>query len=156
MPDLPPLWTCPDCGARFVTKNMWHSCGRWTEDEHFVSVEPHLRDLYERFKEMVGVCGPFTVVPTKTRIAFMVRMRFAGCTVRKSFLRAGFILGRRLEDPRFVNIDEFSAGSFGHYFRIETSIDLEDPLQDWLCEAYSYGRQDHLTTAHPPPLPPHG
>lgn len=24
-----PLWRCPKCGHRFVTKNMWHSCGRY-------------------------------------------------------------------------------------------------------------------------------
>jgi hypothetical protein len=22
----PPLWKCPKCGHRFVTKNLWHSC----------------------------------------------------------------------------------------------------------------------------------
>ena len=25
-----PLWTCPKCGAKFVTKNLWHSCGKAT------------------------------------------------------------------------------------------------------------------------------
>ena len=23
-----PLWVCPKCGHRFVTKNLWHSCVR--------------------------------------------------------------------------------------------------------------------------------
>lgn len=34
MPSRPkePLWTCPSCGARFVTRNMWHSCGEFTPD----------------------------------------------------------------------------------------------------------------------------
>lgn len=28
-----PLWTCPECGAKFVMKNLWHSCGKATEAE---------------------------------------------------------------------------------------------------------------------------
>src|SRR5262249_33103523 len=27
--ERPPLWTCPRCGARLVTRNLWHSCGRF-------------------------------------------------------------------------------------------------------------------------------
>ena len=23
-----PLWTCPKCGAKLLTKNLWHSCCR--------------------------------------------------------------------------------------------------------------------------------
>jgi hypothetical protein len=26
--DTADLWMCPDCSKRFVTANMWHSCGR--------------------------------------------------------------------------------------------------------------------------------
>lgn len=26
------LWQCPRCGERFVTPNMWHSCGKFTLD----------------------------------------------------------------------------------------------------------------------------
>jgi hypothetical protein len=25
-----PLWHCPKCGARLVSRNLWHSCGRFT------------------------------------------------------------------------------------------------------------------------------
>ena len=30
-----PLWRCPECGHTFVTRNLWHSCGRYTLDPHF-------------------------------------------------------------------------------------------------------------------------
>jgi hypothetical protein len=30
-----PLWTCPKCGHRFVTRNMWHSCSDYSLESHF-------------------------------------------------------------------------------------------------------------------------
>jgi hypothetical protein len=29
------LWTCPRCGARFVTRNMPHGCGEYPVDGFF-------------------------------------------------------------------------------------------------------------------------
>jgi hypothetical protein len=29
--DLEPLlWTCPKCGRRFVSRNLWHACGDYS------------------------------------------------------------------------------------------------------------------------------
>ena len=27
------LWTCPECGAKLITKNLWHSCGEATIED---------------------------------------------------------------------------------------------------------------------------
>jgi len=51
-----PLWTCPRCGAKLVTKNLWHSCGRATLDDWKTRIqgwlcESHrLMGLQERLK----------------------------------------------------------------------------------------------------------
>ncbi len=34
-----PLWTCPKCGAKLVTRNMWHSWPRPLTSNRFVRVE---------------------------------------------------------------------------------------------------------------------
>ena len=81
MPSLPDLWTCPRCGARFVTANMWHGCGDYTVDGFFEGKPARLRELYDAWAALVGEFGPFDQVPTKSRIAFMVRVRFAGWRV---------------------------------------------------------------------------
>lgn len=78
-----PLWTCPRCGHRFVTRNIWHSCGRYRIADHFVVAQPVVRKLFNGVKALVRECGPVTVYAQKTRIVFMVRVRFAGVTVRK-------------------------------------------------------------------------
>ena len=80
---LRPLWTCPKCGQRFVSQNMWHSCVRMTVQDHLRGKPKELVGLYRRFARMVRDLGPgVRAVPVKTGIGFMVRVRFAGATCR--------------------------------------------------------------------------
>ncbi|OLC46061.1 MAG: hypothetical protein AUH43_14800 [Acidobacteria bacterium 13_1_40CM_65_14] len=112
---LPPLWSCPKCGAKFVSANMWHSCGRYRLEDLFATSEPHVFKMFQKFQRMVESCGPVTMIPQKTRVVFMVRMRFAGATVRKTNLRVGLILERKLpDDPRIEKIETFGSHSHGH------------------------------------------
>lgn len=80
-------WMRPRCGARFVTRNMWHGCGAYTVDCFFAGKPTRLRELYDALVALVTELGPFGQVPTKSRIAFMARVRFAGVVrVRKDGL----------------------------------------------------------------------
>jgi hypothetical protein len=139
---LPPLWTCPTCGAKFVTANMWHSCGRYRVDDLFAKSDPHVLRLYARFKRMVEACGPVIVVPQKTRLCFMVRMRFAGVYPRKSYLRATFLLTRRLaDDPRIEKVTTYAPRCIGYELHIDRPGQLDATVQRWLKEAYDVGAQ---------------
>jgi hypothetical protein len=142
---LPPLWTCPKCGARFVSANMWHSCGRFRLEDLFARSEPHVFELFQKFRRMVEACGPSTMIPQKSRVVFMVRMRFAGASVLKSCLRIGLILERALpDDPRLQKIETFGPRSHGHYFRIDDGDQLDERMQRWIREAYDSGTQKHF------------
>ena len=55
-----PLWTCPRCGHRFVTANIWHSCVNVDLDGHFAGKPPILRETFERFADLARACGPVT------------------------------------------------------------------------------------------------
>ena len=33
-PVLPEIWICPRCGARLVSRNLWHSCGQFWASRH--------------------------------------------------------------------------------------------------------------------------
>ena len=80
---LRPLWRCPKCGARFVTRNMWHSCGKFTLETLFAKSEPQVLPLFKKFAALVRRCGRVTMIPQKTRVVFMDRVRFAGACPRK-------------------------------------------------------------------------
>jgi hypothetical protein len=108
---LRPLWTCPRCAAKFVVANSWHSCGRYRLEDLFARSEPYVLELFRRLQRMVHAAGPVTTVPQKTRLVFMVRVRFISVQVRKSYLLVGFLLARRVDDPRFAEITTYCRGT---------------------------------------------
>lgn len=104
--------------------------------------DPHVFTLYRKFRRMVEACGPVVMIPQKTRLVFMVRMRFAGFTARKSNLRVGLILEHRLgRDSRIEKVETFGRRSHGHYFRIDHAAQLDATMQSWIREAYDSGTQ---------------
>jgi hypothetical protein len=111
----PPLWICPKCGARFVTKNLWHSCGKATIADWEARMSPHARSLYQRFEQMIANCGEYHVAPAKTRIAFLGRVRFAGVTgVSETAITCAFAMPQPLASTRFVKVEEAAPGWFVH------------------------------------------
>ena len=112
---------------------------------------PTVRALFDRFVELVRLCGPFTFAPAKTRIGFQVRMIFADVVPQKTGLHAYVILARRLENPRFTRIESIGPRSHVHHFRIRSTRDLDDEVLAWLREAHEVGEQKHLA-AEPSPV----
>ncbi len=137
-----PLWTCPKCGALLVIRNLWHACGDYSVEKFLEGKEPRARALFDRFVELVAACGPFTFAPAKTRVAFMVRVRFAGVTaVSEGGMTCHFGLRRRLEHPRIRRVEQPVPRWFVHTFRVATSEELDDEVQSWLRKSYAVGEQ---------------
>lgn len=139
-----PLWTCPKCGNRFANKNNWHSCGVWTLDDHFRGREA-LLPVYEAFLAAVEAMGPVTVVISKTRIAFMNRVRFAGCQVRKDRLIGSLWLRHEpAADAPFARIDRITPRDWVCSFPLRGVEDLTEDLLAQLRLATAVGAQEHL------------
>ncbi|HEY7522497.1 MAG TPA: hypothetical protein VH720_02410 [Candidatus Limnocylindrales bacterium] len=140
------LWLCPRCGHRFVSANLWHSCSRFTLDEAFARSTPEARSGFERFVALIERCGPVVVIPQKTRIVLMARVRFAGCKVRRDHVLATIALTRRVDHPRWTQVEEVAPGWIAHRFPIRGPEDLDDPeLHPLLCEGYrQHGEQRKL------------
>jgi hypothetical protein len=143
-PARKPLWTCPRCGHRFVTRNLWHSCSRYPLAHHFAGMDPLVRQLYNRFLRVLRDCGPVTVIPQKTRIAIMVRVRFAGAITHKHWLDASLWLTRRAEHPCLRRVEVFGPRSFGCQFRFAALDQIDAGFAALAAEAYAVGRQEHL------------
>jgi endogenous inhibitor of DNA gyrase (YacG/DUF329 family) len=139
------MWTCPDCGRSFANRNQSHFCSHLSLDEHFAGREPNVVATFERLVVAAEKSGPVKVLPEKTRIAFQVRMSFAAFTLRRRWVDGHVVLARRLENPRFRRIDFFSALNQVHVFRLHQPADVDDEVEAWLAEAYSVGRQEHLS-----------
>ena len=135
-----PLWTCPDCGKQYVTRNMWHSCVVVPLESHFVD-RPRAWQLFEAYRTALEAQGPITVSVSRTRIEIMTRARFTGAVVRKDHLRASLWLKRRVDSPRFVRIEHFGRNDWGHYFEIRDESDIDEELMTLAREARAVGDQ---------------
>lgn len=97
---------------------------------------------WDRLQELVGECGPYSTVANKTRLAFMVRVRFAGMdAVSDKGMTFSFWLKDRIESPRFKRIEHYGGSDWGYHVRVERIDDLDDEVQGWLCMAYQVGCQ---------------
>ena len=106
---------------------------------------PHVFELFQTFRRKVQRCGPSTMVPQKSRVVFMVRMRFVNVTVRKSHLSVGLILERLLAaDDRLVETQSFGPRCHAHYFKIERASQLDASMAALLREAYDSGTQKNF------------
>jgi hypothetical protein len=144
--DGAPLWTCPRCGHRFVSANPWHSCSRHSVDEHFVRAAPSVRESFDRLVGLYERCGPLVVIAQKTRIVFMVRVRFGGCVARRDRLLTSVALSRRVEHARWTKVEELAPGWVAHHLEVRDPAELDDPeLAALICESYhEVGQQRRL------------
>lgn len=131
------LWRCPKCGHRFVTRNLWHSCGRYPLARHFSGKSPGLRATFRRWVAIARACGPVTVYAQKTRIVIQARVRFAGAVVRGGWLDAALWLRRRVKHPRVHHIEDYGRLGFGVHFRLSTPADIDARIVKLMREAYA-------------------
>ena len=93
---------------------------------------------------MVEACGPVTLVAYRDRVAFMVRVRFAGAVPRMRWLELGFWLTRRVEHPRFHKVETIYPTAHIHSLRSTQPDELDDEFAEWIREVYAVGCQEHL------------
>src|SRR5688572_18883379 len=94
------MWLCPKCGARLVTRNLWHSCGRFTLEALLSGSVPGVLAAARKYVALLESLGDVQVLPQKTRLVAVARVRFAGLYPRKDDFMASFALHRWLADPR--------------------------------------------------------
>lgn len=137
-----PLWQCPKCKHRFVTANLWHSCGRYSLKDHFDGKPEVLRQTFDRLVAATRTHGALTIYAQKTRIVLQGRVRFASVVVRKNWLDAGLWLRRRVDHPLIVRVESFGHIGFYLHFRLREPQDIDPAMIELLGEAYVVGQQD--------------
>lgn len=117
---------------------MWHSCMSVTVEEHLARVPARIGDLYRGFEALVSACGPVEIVPVKTYISFIVRVRFAFAFLQHRALRIRLEMPREIHSPRVVKIERYGA-VVGNYLRVVRPAELDDELARWVAASYAHG-----------------
>lgn len=142
------LWTCPECGHRFVTRNLWHSCVRIPLRTHFRGTRAALYPTYRAWAALARRCGPVTIYAQKTRIVFQARVRFGGAVVRAGYLDASLWLRRRARHSRLRRIESFGSLGYGLHFRLVEPRDIDAALGRLMREAYRLARRGPPARRH--------
>jgi hypothetical protein len=130
------LWICPKCGARLVSRNLSHSCGTFTLEALFEGARPGVLELARRYVAILEGLGDVQVLPQRSRLTCVARVRFAGLVPRKTGFVATFALRRRLDSPRVRKVEDYGPGWQIHHVRVAGESDLDDELGAWLQESH--------------------
>ena len=135
------LWTCPACGEKFATKNLWHSCGRFSLEALFERCEPSVWKTYLSLEEMAKGVANFHVIAQKTRICFQLRTRCAGAVPFKSYLRFSFVARRVIEHPKIARVETYAPDQHVHYVKLSSPSEVDGIVREWLEVSTEYGEQ---------------
>ena len=139
------LWRCPRCGREFRTRNQWHSCVTHTVESHFEGKPPELREAFDSLLAELRRLGPIRTDAVKSSINIAGRAHFAAVRPLRDCLNVGFVLGRRLDDPRLTRAEQLGPSLYGYRVKVRRADDLDEQLLGWLAEAYALkGRAQSL------------
>jgi hypothetical protein len=128
-----------------ITRNLWHSCGRFSLEELFRAARPGVLELAREYVAILESLGDVQVIPQKTRLVCVARVRFAGLHPRKTEFQAAFALRRWVKDPRIVKKTDYGPRWRYHAVAIRRQADLDEQLRAWLQESHdTVGIQDDL------------
>ncbi|HET6919967.1 MAG TPA: hypothetical protein VFI46_10955 [Jiangellaceae bacterium] len=130
------IWICPACGARLVSRNLWHSCGRYSLENLFAKADPGSLELARTYVAVLHTLGDVQVLPQKTRLVCVARVRFSGLEPRKYGFLANFALHRWLDSSRVAKTVDYGPRWRVHYVRVRSEADVDDELIAWLQESH--------------------
>jgi len=130
-----PLWTCPLCGRRFAKPKQTHSCKVRTIDDHFRGKDPNLRSLFDAIRRALERSGPLRVDAVESTINLVSKHHFGAISVRREYLRVGFIANHEIRDERISRAERVGPHRVGHDVLVRSLDDVDAELPGWLADA---------------------
>jgi hypothetical protein len=113
-----------------VIKNLWHSCRTFTIEALFPRSAPAVLDLARKYVALLYTLGDVPILPQKTRLTCVARVRFARLQPRKDGFLASFALHHWLDSPRIVKTADYGTRWRAHFVLVRTEADPDDELQE--------------------------
>lgn len=131
------LWKCPNCGRSFAKRHRWHSCLAKSIDDHFRGKDPQLRRTCDFLVKRLRELGPLRMDAVKSSINLASKYHFGGLSVRKDYLRLGFLSDEVIGDARILRAERLGRKRVGHVVMLRSPEDVDDRLMGWLKKAYA-------------------
>jgi hypothetical protein len=122
---------------------MAHACGAYSVEGFLHGKGPVALALWDRLVERTRRCGGFEFAPAKTRVAFMVRVRFLAVTaLSERGMTFHLWLREPLDSPRFFRVDHLGPRAYIHWTRVRAPEEIDDELEGAICASYRVGCGD--------------
>jgi len=115
---------------------MWHSCGRFRLEDLCARSSPEVLALARRYVRLLRSLGDVQVLPQRTRLVCVARVRFAGMTPRRDHIVVAFALRRRVRSARIARIESYGPRWQSHQVPVRRPAELDAELTAWLRESH--------------------
>jgi hypothetical protein len=141
-------------GCRYVRQNLFmagrecHHCKQWiehgeahdcwttTEEALTRDLPEDLREAWERLRGTAAGFGPQRIYASGHAIMFARKTCYFFVRPKKQFLEVCVFLGRAIKSSQVQRVDQVSKSKLVHTIRITHRDEVEEPVADWLLEAY--------------------
>lgn len=130
------MWKCKKCCRSFAKTNQMHSCKVYPLDEHFKNKE-NQRPLFDSFTNFIKEnIGDLKVEALPCCIHLVSSYTFSGVWILSDKIKIDFMLPEKIENSRFIKIEQPSTNRYVYYVEISKASELDDELLAWLTKSY--------------------
>jgi hypothetical protein len=127
---------CYHC-KQSVRQGEEHDCWTTTEAALTSDLSDDLRDAWERLRETAVALGDQRIYASHKSIMFSRDSCYFFVRPKRNFLELCVFLGREVKAPQVRRIDRASKSKIAHLIHITHRDEVEEPITDWLREAYN-------------------
>jgi hypothetical protein len=127
---------CYHC-KQTITQGEEHDCWTTTEAALTSDLSDDLRDAWERLRETAVALGDQRIYASHKSIMFSRDSCYFFVRPKRNFLELCVFLGREVKAPQVRRIDRASKSKIAHLIHITHRDEVEEPITDWLREAYN-------------------
>lgn len=107
-------------------------------DKHLFNGKPQeIRSMYEKLLSVLSKNGKYEVQPKKTSIHISHNRAFVGVHPKASYLEVNVVLAREKASPAAETVEQVSKNRFHHFYKLQSSKQLNADFARLLKEAYS-------------------
>ena len=143
---------CYHC-KQWVADVEAHDCWTTTESALTKDLSEDLQDAYERLRDTAVELGEQRIYASHNSIMFARKACYFFVRPRRNFLEVVIFLGRAIKSPRIKKVVESSKVKRAHIIQVKHRDEVEQPLTDWLREAYEFEPVAKTTKVPRPPTP---
>src|SRR5713226_5175594 len=133
---------CYHC-KQWIEEGKDHDCWTTTEAALTEDLSEDLKDAWARLRETAVAFGDQRIYASGTAIMFSRASCYFFVRPRRSFLQVCVFLGRAVRAPQVRRVERKSTSKLVNIIHIRHRDEVEQPITDWLQEAYDL--PDRLT-----------